>query len=157
MKNNIGMPLAELVFGKNDCDELLELYFCKDINQKDARKVLDAIVHPEMQEAIDVLVTQMQINEGNPSQIRYHNPERTKKYGYGAMLFVENILFTQLSYNTRLLSSFKTLLEQAYPEYEIVSPEKKYLDYDSTPHDRLYEIVMGKRKIQSSRKRNQAR
>jgi len=122
-------PLGPLLFG-NKSDEFQELFFKDKRTQKDALMVLDAIVHPEINNMIDFLKFQM---KSYTSDILEYSSGTYSYYGSFYLKAIENpetlnynkiLMFTDAAHQYGFDKKIFTLLREAFPEYDVPEEQK---------------------------------
>lgn len=109
---NKGQSFAELLWGDKLKERYIETFIKgKKATQKEAKEVLDAMIHPEARKVLSFLETQM--NTG-ASKASYDEGPVTP-------IIEGTILFCDESYSSGLYSGFAELIETAHPNYKWVA------------------------------------
>jgi len=116
------MGLGNLLFGKNDCDELRRKFLnSSNLTPKQAVEVLDSFTHIEIKEVLRNLKDQME--KGLP-QVKYSadgDQYLAKEIGYKNSSPV--ILFSEEFYYRGFTTHFYNLLDKAFPDYSVANPQ----------------------------------
>ena len=111
--------LGDLIFGENNSDQIIKLWFSHDITKKQANQILERIKNPEMVYILDCLRTQINRKDKN---VKYSTLENQEKFDYFS-LQNELFLFTNRSYIHGFIQKFYRLLDKAFPEYRTLESQ----------------------------------
>ena len=109
---NKGQSFAQLLWGDNLKDKYIKIFEKgKKATQKEAKEVLDAMVHPEARKVLSFLESQMDSKSVKAS----YDGDLTDAIVKGTLLFCDE------SYSSRLYYGFTQLIEAAHPHYKYVA------------------------------------
>jgi len=109
---------AKLVFGNNYTPTVGSIFFASDVSRQQAQPVLDAIVHPEIRDAIDSLARQMQAGE-DVATFRKPAVEGVRDYSSNPDSRREILFAYDSSESTAILNGLIKLLVVIHPDYKL--------------------------------------
>lgn len=104
---------GQLIFGTNDSEELIDLLFKEELNQKEAKTIIDSVQNRFMKKIIFRI----------ENEIKNKSPKiEVDSDDYNFLEIEEGFIFTDKAFFSGFLGNFHRFLVTAFPDYSFSKP-----------------------------------